>query len=331
MVEFTFQRSVKRSVLVGFAMIPILLAQTRRLPRPGSPVEKLPEWRHVKQVDKQFVFFDSEKDEYVVEFPERLNYPDSNRMIVFRFKAEFIVEPSVSVTLSPVPDNEIDYDYTVSNASSAPGSIQRFSLVVPSDENEMRLFHTNWNVPRRLAAGMTVAPQAALFSGREMHNPLNMGRFATWLSSNSGQPIKPGGQLGGFRVRSDWLPGITTAYAATGMTLRTNVEIPTEVAEQLGPFFAPENCYRTIVTIGPKYARTSDNRSSILKSFLGDIERLIALGYLSKESAYVMNLVAYLRAQIEQPKPEVSLLVTEPQTPLEKEIAAATKISLRAR
>lgn len=316
---------------------PLLAQHARRQPRPHSPVGLLPEWDGGKsQFDDQYVFFDSSTDEYVVRYPENLNdgAHDSKRMIVFRFRPEYLVEPSVRVHLSSSASGGFVYRYTVANALTAPDSIRTFKVVVPSHDATIQLFHPNWVYAGVHAISMRVAPQAALFSGTDLEKPANRGRFVLWMSSTRGTPIGPGTQESGFRIQSLLLPGITTAYFSTLKILRTPSEMPQRVVDQLTPLVAPENNYKSAPTIGPMYDLQRSKPLTLLdiaRDYRANIIRLVSLRYLQDGSLYVREVLKWLDGFLSGPDSRSRRVDAAPETPFEQEIDEAMKIALNSR
>jgi len=318
-------------VLTGLA----LPAQNYKLlPRKGSVVEKVPPWRQYTQQnpppDKQYVFFDEAGAEYVVYFPESLKTgeADGGRTLSFRFRPQFIVEPHVSVSVSK-DGNICVYEYSVENGSSASDAIRWFYVVAPTTETPMSVTHATWLPSRLNGVGRPVAPQSALVDNAELRDPRKMGRFISWTCSDRASPIKPGMSLGGFRVRSRGLPGITTAYAATGTALRTPFELPPEVMDQIVPLLAIENNYKTTVTIGPKYEVNSQSVSDMAQDYLRSVDHLIGNGWLSN-SDYSQEMKRVLESVIKSGERGPIQFDAMPKNQLEDEIGSAMKLALGA-
>lgn len=307
-------------------------AQTRLLPRPRSPVEAVPKWRDYSAQNpppaKRYVFFDEAAEEYVVLFPESLQTGASGGgMQTFRFRPQFVVEPQVSATLTRLEDGAISYEYELTNGLAAKDAIRWFYIVVPLEETPRSIHHDTWRVSRLQSTGKPVAPQAALVRNEELRDPGTMGRFLFWNSSDTAPPIEAGATLGGYRVVSNALPGITTAYAATGKALRPPFEIPPEVMDQIAPLLLIENNYKALVTVGPKF-RSSEGVARIAQDYRKALSHLTENGWLDAGSGYVRELTALLDSAAQAGRRSPIDLRSAPRTSLERSIGAAIALAL---
>ncbi|MCC6362745.1 MAG: hypothetical protein IT165_04430 [Bryobacterales bacterium] len=319
---------------IGLGLIGLVLSAQHYtlLPRKRSAVEAVPPWRQYTQDNsppaKQFVFFDEAAAEYVVYFPEPLKTgdPGGGRMLSFRFRPQFIVDPHISVNVTRESD-VYTYDYIVANGQSAREAIRLFDIVVPPAETPIRTSHGTWYASKLNGAGRPVAPQAALVGNGDLRKPEKMGRFVAWTCVDSAQPIKPGEKLDGFRVLSRALPGITTAYAATGRALRTPFEIPPEVMDQIVPLLLVENNYKTSVTIGPKFDVGTHSIPDIARDYQVSLSHLIGDGWASN-SAYTQEMSRVLQSVAKSGQRGSIQFQSTPTSQLEKEIGAAIQIAL---
>ncbi len=273
--------------------------------------------------------------EYVVCFPERLKTgpSDDGRVVLFRFEPQFLVEPLITVSLSRTADKRIVYEYAISNAASAKRSVAWFSLVAEQDDSFLTTEHPAWVTYGVGTPGPAhpVAPQAALFDRPELRSPANMGKYVSWSASDRAPRIQPGASVGGFRLRSEWLPGLTTAYTHTNQVLRIPFELPPEVHDQIVPLLAPECNYRSTATIGPRF-RPANGAPTDTGRIAGDYERgiarLISDGRLSDDSPFVVELRTVLAAAGKPGRRDRIHFLSTPGTTLEREIAAAVAMAL---
>lgn len=277
-----------------------------------------------------YVFFDSTAQEYVVSFPERLktNRDDEGRMIEFRFQPQFVVEPQISVQVSKGEDGFV-YEYQVRNGPGARDAIRWLNFVVSPADSSLTMEHPTWATLR--LTGPAVAPQAALIDWDEMRKEGNLGRFGTWSSSPKGQPLEPGGIQTGFRMKSKFLPGLTTLFASTGIALRVPFELPPEVSDQVVPLLSPERNFRITVTIAPKFPPADDpsaSPASIAQDYRNALSRLSQDGRLSGGSAFVKEADSLLRAVSANNSRTKIRFLSKPQPGLESEIAAALRLVL---
>ncbi len=273
--------------------------------------------------------------EYVVCFPERLKtgQPDNGRMVLFRFEPQFLVEPLITVVLSRTADKRIVYEYAIANAASAKRSVAWFSLVAEHDDSSLTTEHPAWVTYGVGTPGPAhpVAPQAALFEGPELRSPANMGKYVSWSASDRAPRIQPGASVGGFRLQSEWLPGLTTAYTHTNQVLRIPFELPPEVHDQIVPLLAPEHNYRATATIGPRFRPVNGaprDTERIAADYERGITRLVRDRRLSGDSPFVVELRSVLAAAGKPGGRDRIHFRSTPRTTLEREIAAAVAMAL---
>lgn len=281
-----------------------------------------------------YVFYDAAAQEYVVRFPERLGLggDDGGEIIQFRFQPQFVVEPTVAATVSKGKDDVFEYGYSITNGPTAKDAIRWFSVVVPMSGEPPVLQHPTWISYGPNMSGAPFAPQAALFEGPDLRKPANMGTFAGWTSSNKAPPINPGNTVAGFRIESKLLPGITTAYFQTGIVLHTPVELPPPVHDQVAPLLIPENAYRAVATIGPKFLAshgTAESPEAVARDFQRCIQRLVRDGRISTDSAFAKEAAKLLEQSAVAGACRPIRFQSVPKSSLEHEIANAVQLSLR--
>jgi hypothetical protein len=305
----------------------------RNLPRPRSPVEAVPVWRHYTKEKppptKRYVFLDEDTAEYVVYFPESLKtgQADEGRMILFRFRPQYIVAPTVRASVSREDDDALTYEYDLHNADFAKDAIRWFFLVLPLEVSPTKVDHKSWRPSRTDDYSQPVAPQAALVQNDEIRDPKKMGKFVYWTCGDLADPLAPGTSLKGFRISSRALPGITTAYATTGKVLRTPFEIPPEVMDQIVPLLIIENNYKAVATIGPKFDAVKATVTEIARDYHQSISHIVNDGWI-EDTEYVREMKAILDGVAKSGRRAPIRYRVLPKTFLEGEIGKAIIVAL---
>ncbi len=304
-----------------------------------SPTEarllEIPRWDGEAGVVKQckepcFVFFDADKQEYVIRFAKSVKTGEArdHDVITFRFQPQFAVVPRIDVKQSRKSDGSFSFDYSVSNETTAKDAIRIFAIVASVGDTSLKADHSTWRSSPPVVT-RAVAPQAALFPLHLVRSSAAMGVFLQWDGFD--HPIEPGRQGGVFHLSSSYLPGPTTAYVATGRALRTPYELPIPVMDQITPLLAPERNYRVLPAIGPRFPPGTAPKV-IAKDFLVAIEQWKAYGWLLSDSAVVRMIQRYLNERLaanEQGGARIDIPKTSSR--LEQELMAAINLSLPSR
>ena len=285
------------------------------------------------QIDEQarfkYVCRDTLSDEYVIRYSQGLGTDQTaGPLVEIRFELQNLARPEITVQIEKLPAaSGFRYSYAMTNQGNAKRPITNWSLVAAGDDDSLQIQHPAWRAygsssgPPRPA----VAPQAALLEGPELRRSATMGKFVTWVTSLNERPIRAGQALGSFTVISDFRPGFTTAYVGGGAGLRLPHGIPGEVLIELEYFQRPENFHTVLLTLGPKFGPDVSAQWPAADWHLG-LQRLMAAGRLSADSAYVQSLLFALEqlAQADQP---FAMKLIAPLSDFEKFIDAAVRLT----
>jgi hypothetical protein len=316
-----------------FVVIPLLaaapavqqpdIAGLSDFPAPPWPADgKVP-----PELKETYVFVDLAKNEYVVAYPENLGTEafakDPGPLRINRYDLLRNVSPAVSVAIAPVPNSaKFKYTYTVANASSAKQSIDQYILVLPQQAGRDAIQHPDgW---------FGIVQTARSF---KVKNPewIRTGAAAIWSFQKPEQVIQPGGSKTGFELESELRPGFTVGFfrRATSVDARvaTHGNVPKEVKEQIDQILAVEYNSRTMLTLGPKFDKSADDKA-VAEDFIQGIFTLSRAGVLELNSEFVRNTLNELTGI--QPGGKASgIKLGSARTPAESEILNALRISLR--
>jgi hypothetical protein len=167
------------------------------------------------------------------------------------------------------------------------------------------------------------------------------GAAAVWSFEKAEQVIQPGGTLTGFELDADLRPGFTLAYfrkaesvdaqvAASGCGVSSNCAgIPKPVRGQLDPLLQVEYNSKTIVTLGPKFDKSADDKA-VAADFIQGITMLTRTGGLDPNSEFVKSALMELKNVQSSANGTTPRLTAPAKTPVETEILAAMKVSFTA-
>ena len=279
-----------------------------------------------------FVFFDPRTEDYVLHFPEGIGTEraPSGRMITTRVQLQNRAIPTLSVNVTSDLSGGYRYVYSIANASRAKSPISTWALVVPGSDDSVKLSHRRWQSFADVAHKPAVAPQAGFQEGGppELKRNVLMGKFVRWSAPADDLMIRAGRADADFTLVSDYRPGWTTAYVGGGEGLRFSQSVPAVVLKQLEELQKPENYYTYTVTFGPKYG-PADTDQWIASDWSFCIEKLISRRLLNGEAPFVQNVMALLRTVSEGAVAQGLALSAAPTTPMEAEVAAGIRLSLR--
>jgi hypothetical protein len=314
---------------VWLTFLVAILVSGQAIQRGMSPV---PPWDGFEgRIPGEYVYVDLKTGEYLIHYPEDLQTateqgrePTSSSHVTVRW-AEHLSEPIVDATVSRTSEG-FKYDYTVGNQVGAKQSIRSFKLVTASTDYTGRLADSAsdpWITNPTTEHMRPRFEQAAL-------SPLGMsnkGMFVWWSARNEDQRIAPGSIRSGFALTSQFSPGFTTAYVASGESLRVADTLPEKVRAQLKPLGPDRYRYKTVLTVGPRFQ--SDAPVELVASdWMGMIRRLQVTGEIS-ESTYAAAILSSLRSTAESGfVPATKASYPEPQTALERLIADGLRLSL---
>jgi hypothetical protein len=242
------------------------------------------------------------------------------------------VEPVVLLTVASA-GGTYKYAYSVADGPKAKQSIDQWTIIIP----EQAAGSSDIKFP---AGWFGVLQSDRIFKVR---NPdwIKNGAAAVWSFEKAEQVIQPGGALTGFELDTDLRPGFTIAYfrkaesidaqvAASGCGVSSNCAgIPKPVREQLDPLLQVEYNSKTVVTLGPKFDKSADDKA-VAADFIKGITTLSSTGELDPNSDFVKSAVMELKKVQSNGNGTTAKPTAPAKTPVETEILAAMKISLGA-
>jgi len=276
------------------------------------------------EMKDKYVFVDLAKNEFVLAYPENLGTPAFEKegpgsIKMARYELLRNVEPVASVAIT-TNAGKYKYAYTISNAASAKQTIDSWSLVIPD------------------ASGDTIKGPAGWFSvlqrGRsfKVKDPkwIKTGAAAIWSFQKPEEVVQVGGKKTGFELESELRPGFTIGYFRKAESIEAKVatsgNIPAPVKEQKDALLAVEYNSKTILMIGPKFAKDVDDKE-IAADFVQGITFLERAGTLKPDSEFVKGTLAELNRVSSAGGP--AKLTAEPRTEAETEVFNALKASLK--
>jgi hypothetical protein len=274
----------------------------------------------------QYVFVDLAKNQYVVAYPENLETPEfatnPGRLKNSRYDLLRNVIPTVSVAIANVSPTRYKYAYTVANGSSAKQSIDTWVMALsPRSANDVVRYPDGW---------FGLLQKSRTF---KLKNPewINNGAAAVWSFQSPEQVVQPGSSRSGFQIESDLKPGFTVAYLRGSETVDVKVttqgNVPKPVKEQLDQLLLLEYNSRTVLTFGPKFDKSADDRT-VAADYIEGIVTLSRAGVLDLSSDFVRNALSELSA-ITPGTTAALKLSAQPKTPSETDFMNALKISFK--
>jgi hypothetical protein len=241
------------------------------------------------------------------------------------------VDPAVLLTVTSTA-GKYKYAYSVADSPKAKQSIDQWSIVIPVQAANSAIKHpAGW-------FGIMQGDRAF-----KVKNPdwIKNGAAAVWSFEKPEQVIQPGGVLTGFELETDLRPGFTVSYfrkaesvdalvAASGCGAGANCTgMPKPVKDQLDPLLKVEYNSKTIVTLGPKFDKSADDKA-VAADFITGITMLSKSGGLDANSDFVKSALTGLK-DVQTTGNGASLKLSAPaKTPVETEILGAIKVSLHA-
>lgn len=307
------------TLIVTAALASLALGQGSVKPR-ISPVPLWPKDGNIPEERKgQNVFFSLETNEIVVSLEE-----PSGRKILrceLRNQAEAIINSQVSKQ----QDGTFVYDYTVTTGGNSRRPLKTWSLLLPADDPRFDIKSSAaWRVEKR--ATQLVDKQAA------RHAPL----MYVDHSIPVGAGLSKGMGASGIRLVSSYLPGYVSSFARndaqTVLSDEQLATLPKAVADEVRRAVAPEWDSQVSLSLGPRFAADTP-KLMIAESFHYAISSFSMHGSLDKKSDFVISAIQFLRFYLQKGRSD---LITSDQlsflsaakTPLEREIAAAMRLSL---
>ncbi|MCZ2075843.1 MAG: hypothetical protein LC130_12695 [Bryobacterales bacterium] len=316
---------MKRIVIVGVVISAIALIAAQ--PGTRSRYDRLPVWptteQQINTLGDKYVFRDASTGEVVIAVPVDRKHLSGPRQII-RHRPQNQVEPTIRVHIAEEEDHKVQYRYTITNGKDARLAINAWCLILPTGEMDADLENTVWG---KIRLQRTQLRQIA-----QLGAP---GSDCAYWSTRGVQEleIEPGRSSAPFALRSTYLPGFTTSYVRGGLPLSTPGDLPLDVAKQLMPVMGVEETHRVLLTIGPRFSRSTDPQV-IATDYQRGIEVLRNSGELSESSDFYRQVVAVLDDCSRRPTKETCSATRLRQSAsvvrslLEGDIAAALTVAL---
>jgi len=295
------------------------------------------------ELKDKYVFIDLDKNEYVIAYPENLPVVETSAareayqkagpgpLRIARYPLLRNVDPTVLVTVTS-SGGKYKYAYSVADGPKAKQSIDQWIVIIPEQAARSDIKYP--------AGWFAVLQSDRIF---KVKNPdwIKNGAAAVWSFEKAEQVIQPGHMLAGFELDTDFRPGFTIAYfrkaesvdaqvAASGCGVSSNCAgIPKAVRDQLDPLLQVEYNSKTMVTLGPKFDKTADDKA-VAADFIEGITTLSKTGELDPNSDFVKSALTELKSVQSRENGTIPKLTAPAKTPLETEILTAMKISFSA-
>ena len=249
----------------------------------------------------KYVCKDKTETGYVIRYPVGLgtDFVSDNEFAEYPYELSNLGRPEIEFNVDADPrEGTFIYSYRVSNGVGATRPIRRWTFVADVADQSLRLEHrVDWN-SHVGTDRMAVAPQAALYehlSGAELMRRGPLGDLPVW--TGLGNDIDPGETVRDFTAVSNFRPGWTTAYVSSrgvNFALPFSLgEFPEAVQEEILFLNRWENRLTSVPIIGPRFGADAE-REAIAENWQTGVQTLIAHGWLSKDSPYVVELLQFL-------------------------------------
>jgi len=257
-----------------------------------------------------YVYRTSDPNSFVISYPANLEQKGrESDLIVDRFRLQNENDPSVYSNISAGNSQAFVYTYTVQNGVGAREAIWAWSLIHPGEDNSLSIQSAGWNCYQ--VTGMP-AGEHQVIPGMELGLPISC--------NNVKKPIGPGERHVGFQIKSESLPGLTTAFFISGHAISVTEELPLAVSNQLAPFFRREITNQPRLTIAPRFP-PSTSRPQWAAGFARDLRAALTVSPDLNRSQFVPQLLAFLdicaKGECPQPPKARGTVVL----PLEEELA----------
>jgi hypothetical protein len=317
----------------------------------------------------KFVFVDLSKNEYIVAFPENLGSTDYEKdgpgsMKVSRFELLRDVQPVVSTAISPMNGGKLRYTYEVANGSTAKQSIDQWSLIIPKaanasaikfpdgwmaviqPEREFKVLNPDWIKTGAAAIWSFKKPEQVIQAGdkktgfileSDLRPGFTLGYFrkaesvdVTVASAGNSLPAIPGaaagGRGGGRGGRGAPAPETPPVDPELQAAAKARVEA---LKDQIDEMLRPEYNSKTVLMIGPKFAKDTDVKT-VAADFVQGLTLLSQTGGVDANSAFVKDVLEQLKAVESSGNASAFKPAAQPTTPAETQVFNALKVSLQA-
>lgn len=270
---------------------------------PGHAQELAQELKRLLAPRSQLKYVCKDKTEtgYVIRYPVGLgtDFVSDTEFSEFPFEVSNLGRPEIEFNVNADREGMFIYSYHVTNGIGATRPIRMWTFVADVTDQSLRLEHpVNWN-SHVGTDRMAVAPQAALYehlSGAELMRREPLGDLPVW--TGLGNHIYPGETVQNFTAISNFRPGWTTAYVSSkgvNFALPFSLgEFPQAVQEEILVLLRWENTSSSVAIIGPRFGADAD-REAIAENWQTGIQTMIAHGWLSEDSPYVVELLQFLK------------------------------------
>ncbi len=310
------------ALIVAAFLASLCLGQERGKPA-ISPVPLWPQDGNIPDSMKnQAVFFNPETNEIVVSVPDAAGGRKTLRFEL-RNQAEAVVRSQVS----KLPSGLYVYEYTVGAGNNSKRPLKAWSLLIPGDDRQFNASSpAAWRVEQKATQ---MVDRLAV-----RHAPL---KFIDY-SVTAGAGLGKGASASGFRLVSGYLPGYVSSFARNEAKTEISPEqlatLPKAVADEVLRVTAPEWDSQMGLVVGPRFAPGTP-REMIAESFHYVISSFSMRGLLDKKSDFVAPALQALGSYLKSGKgaplsPDQLSFLSSAQTPLEREIADAMRLSLLA-
>jgi len=277
------------------------------------------------EMKDKYVFVDLAKNEFVLAYPENLGTPTFEKdgpgpLKIARYDLLRNVEPNAVVAVTTLSPGRFKYAYTVGNGAAAKQSLDQFSISTPDTVGAAIKGPAGW---------FAIVQKGRNF---KVSNPdwIKTGAALVWSFQKPEEVIQPGSKKTGFEMESELRPGFTVGYfrkaESVEVRVATSGNIPQVVKDQRDQLLAVEYNSKTIVVIGPKFAKDVDDKV-VAADFAKGIEFLGRTGALNAGSDFVKATLTELNRVAGAGSP--ARFTVQPRTETETEVFNALKASIR--
>lgn len=312
---------MKRGGIAFLAAMLVALGQVE----PGGPLPVWPEdGRLPEALGDRYVFISADGHALVLRIPTDAEAGLAGPVRLVRMPLFNELAPALSVAVARGESGEFVYRYEVRNAQSAKDSIGYWSLIVPAGVYPLELIRPDRGPVRLNVQGHPGAPPLAR---HPLFPEMPLGRYLGMWHREQGEPVAPGGRLGGFELYSTYEPGLTTALFSAGRAPTVDPSWPVEVRSVALPqWWNRSEVF--LLTIGPMFPPRTDAEQKAAR-LRGQIADLLRAGRLSRSSPLVEATERLLSRLV--PRTEPAELNAPPGDETERAVAEAVRWVWRSR
>jgi hypothetical protein len=276
----------------------------------------------------RFVFLDQQTNEIIVAFEPIKG--STARSITRRTSLATGVCPSLTTAFKKNDTGAIDYEYQAANLAGARQELSAWVLPLAFREPvritrvPLGWYGAEANPNETIQAGAFEAMTYSLDKDRIQQLRTSMiRRKVDWFARSVEGNIAPRQTRGPYRITSQALPGVVTAYFEGSAVFSANSSWPPEVLDQMLTLNWTENNSVSLLTLGPKFD-PSVKKSAIATDYVTVIDRAIKQKRL-RPSAFLAEVMKQLSAGAINSGIHPA---SQPSTPLEKQILSGLEWSL---